>query len=106
MRKIVFNSQVPKQRANLEHFIGFHAFFSLEYCQQFAAYLLDRFFVCSAQRLESLRNLRILVLSFNEIQKMDGLSELVCLERLELGYNCIKHVEGVKVSDRLHTTIP
>ncbi|GMH33137.1 hypothetical protein BSKO_00971 [Bryopsis sp. KO-2023] len=48
------------------------------------------------ERLESLRNLRILVLSFNEIQKIDGIAELVHLERLELGYNCIKCIEGVK----------
>ena len=57
----------------------------------------DRVFVCTGQRIESLRNLRILVLSFNEIQRMDGIGELVYLERLELGFNCIKSIEGIKV---------
>lgn len=57
--------------------------------------------MCSRQKLESLKNLRILVLSFNEIQKIDGISGLVHLERLELGYNSIQNIGGLKVCSQV-----
>ena len=44
----------------------------------------------------SLIHLRVLVLSFNEIQKIEGIGELEQLERLELGFNLIKRVEGLR----------
>lgn len=36
------------------------------------------------------------MLSFNEIQKIDGVTGLTCLERLDLGYNNIQIIEGIK----------
>ena len=54
---------------------------------------------CSIRKIELLGlciNLRILVLTFNEIHKIEGLEELERLERLELGFNLIKRVEGLR----------
>jgi len=41
-------------------------------------------------------NLKTLVLSFNEIHKIEGLDSLTNLELLELGFNFIKRIEGLQ----------
>jgi len=51
--------------------------------------------------LDSLKNLRELVLCFNEIHRIEGLEELKNLERLELGFNLIKRIEGLRGLDKL-----
>jgi hypothetical protein len=51
---------------------------------------------CS-QHLEGMTALRTLVLSFNEIAKMEGLQELTALRRLELDHNSIRRIDGMKV---------
>ena len=41
-------------------------------------------------------NLRELVLTYNEISRVEGVSELTGLQWLDLGHNCLKKVEGIK----------
>eukprot|EP00965_Chrysotila_dentata_P061679 2042976-Pleurochrysis_carterae.AAC.1 len=53
------------------------------------------------ENLERLSNLRVLVLSFNELQKIEGLGALRRLQRLELGFNLIKRIEGLEGLDEL-----
>ena len=49
------------------------------------------------QHLDAMVALKILVLSFNEIGKMEGMAELTSLRRLELDHNCIRRIDGLKV---------
>lgn len=39
---------------------------------------------------------QVLVLTYNDIQRMEGLAELPGLQRLDLAHNMIKKVEGLK----------
>lgn len=49
------------------------------------------------QGLEVMQNLQVLLLSFNDIVKMEGLAELTNLIHLDLSYNSIRRIEGIKV---------
>ena len=55
---------------------------------------------CGLRRIEGLAGLRDclreLVLTYNEISRVEGVSELTGLQRLDLGHNCLKKVEGIK----------
>ena len=54
---------------------------------------------CSIRKIEVVGrcvNCRVLVLTFNEIHKIEGLDDMERLERLELGFNLIKRVEGLR----------
>jgi Leucine-rich repeat (LRR) protein len=48
------------------------------------------------ENLSPCKNLRVLVLSFNELSKIEGLSDLHRLQRLEIGFNLIKRISGLK----------
>ena len=55
---------------------------------------------CGLRRIEGLAglrdSLRELVLTYNEISRVEGVSELTGLQRLDLGHNCLKKAEGIK----------
>ena len=58
---------------------------------------------CSIRQIDNLSecvNLKHLILSFNEIHKIEGLEDLLLLERLELGFNLIKR-EGLRGLENL-----
>ena len=59
---------------------------------------------CSIRKIEVVGrcvNCRVLVLTFNEIHKIEGLDNMERLERLELGFNLIKRVEGLRGLSRI-----
>ena len=50
------------------------------------------------QGVDALKLLQVLVLSCNELQRMEGLSGLTNLQHLDLAFNAIKRIEGIRVS--------
>eukprot|EP01012_Entosiphon_sulcatum_P022397 TRINITY_DN2733_c0_g1_i1.p1 TRINITY_DN2733_c0_g1~~TRINITY_DN2733_c0_g1_i1.p1 ORF type:complete len:1527 (-),score=315.85 TRINITY_DN2733_c0_g1_i1:41-4621(-) len=48
-------------------------------------------------------NLRVLILSFNEIQRIECVQDLPQLEHLDLSFNLIKRIDGLKGLNALHT---
>ena len=53
------------------------------------------------QGVDALKLLQVLVLSCNELQRMEGLSGLTNLQHLDLAFNAIKRIEGIRVSCHL-----
>ena len=63
---------------------------------QFETWLTKTHFLL--QGVDALKLLQVLVLSCNELQRMEGLSGLTNLQHLDLAFNAIKRIEGIRVS--------